>query len=301
MAKRNGMTKYDSDTMEFLTVAGRKIPTGLAAKTRAVTKAMLLRKLNVGTKTRMKGAKLYGELKGGSPIMTNDPANRKALDALLNLHRSAANKKLPFPKVTAPFVEFPPGSLSFSGTWAPPFKFSNPDNPNSGNSPTFSSANTNGQIIASVVTPEKGASSNFELAQVGAYFSPPVAGTLTISTTPTYSFEELTNSLNTAPVEASGAILLTITPNGPGQGIEEFVQLYDYCISGQIQFDFEFDAPQPLSATLEVTPPLMYLCTVMVIAEASGQGWPGSLAVSTVTSTVPSISYAFTARPFPVK
>jgi hypothetical protein len=299
MAKTKGMTKHELDTTEFLTLGGRKIPAGAASNARAEAKAALLKKLNAVNDPRTEGAKLYGELKGGSPIAVDDPANRKTLDAILRLHRRVASKKLQFPKVTSPFGGFLPGSLSFSGTWVPPFTFINPEKPTSS-----SSANTNGQISASVVTPETGSSSDTEIAQVGAYFSPPVPGTLTISATPTYSFEELTNSLNTAPVQASGAILLLISPMGDAVGIsgaEEFEQLFFYCISGQIQFDFQFDQPQPLSASVQVTPPFMYLCSVMVMAGASGEGWPGSLAVSMVSSTVQSISYAFDADPFPVR
>ena len=153
------------------------------------------------------------------------------------------------------------------------------------------------------MTPEKGASSNTEFAEVGIYFSPPVAGTLTISTTPTYSFQELTNSLNTAPVEAFGAILLNIYPIAAVgvSGLTESEQLFFYCLTGQIQFDLQFDVPQPLTASLEVTPPVMYLCTVAVEAGASGEGWPGSLAVAMVSAAVPSISYAFVASAFRVK
>ena len=97
----------------------------VAAKAGAVRKPMLLKTL--GTDPRVEGAKLYGELKGGSPIAVDDPANRKTLDAILRLHRNVASKKLPFPKVTAPFGGFPPGSLSFSGTAVPPFEFTSPD------------------------------------------------------------------------------------------------------------------------------------------------------------------------------
>jgi len=93
--------------------------------------------------------------------------------------------------------------------------------------------------------------------------------------------------------------MLDIYPvSGPGQ--QEIVvgaQLFSWHYTGQIQFDFQFDVPQPLSASLEVTPPTVYLCSVVVSAIAKGEGWPGSLAVSTVCSTVPSISYTFAAGP----
>ena len=45
---------------------------------------------------------------------------------------------------------------------------------------------------------------------MGIYFHPMTSGTLTISSAPTYSFEWLTNSLNTSYVGSSGAVGLTI-------------------------------------------------------------------------------------------
>jgi hypothetical protein len=75
--KKKGMTKYDLDIAEFLRLGGRKIPAGVAAKARAATKSMLLKETELRDRTRMEGAKLYGELKGGSPIAVDDPANRK--------------------------------------------------------------------------------------------------------------------------------------------------------------------------------------------------------------------------------
>jgi hypothetical protein len=301
MAKKNVPTKQDCDVIKFLRVGGGKIPAGLIAKARAVTKSTMQKKLNVATNRRLEGAKLYGELKGGSPIAVDDPANRKTLDAILRLHRTVASKRLPFPKVTAPFGGFPPGSIVFSGTRVPPFDFASPD---SGSAPTFSTANTNGQISANVATPESGSSSGLEVAQVGIQFSPPVAGTLTISTTPSYSYEWSTNSLNTTPVQAFGSIMLLISavnpPVGAQSGIEDVEPIFFQCVSGQIQFDFEFGVQQPFSASMAVNPALEYLCSVVVTAAAMGEGWPGSLAVAMVSATVPSISYSFVGLSGPI-
>jgi hypothetical protein len=52
-----------------------------------------------------------------------------------------------------------------------------------------------------------------------------------------------------------------------------------------------------LSASLQVTPSLVYLCFVEVFAFALGMGWPGSLATAMASATVPSISYGFVPLP----
>ncbi|HEV3278529.1 MAG TPA: hypothetical protein VG860_17055, partial [Terriglobia bacterium] len=218
MAKKGGMAKHDLEVAEFLRLGGRKIPAGLAAKARAAAmKSTLPKKPGAGTDLRVQGAKLYGELKGASPIAVDDPANRGPLEAILRLHKKVASKKLAFPVV---LPGGGPVSVVFSGPLGPPFDFADSAlilgiNPNGtfevGNPTRLGTANVNGQISASAVTPETGESAGGELAQVGSYFCPPGPGTLTISASPTYSFEFLTNSLNTAPVYAEGWIELIIS------------------------------------------------------------------------------------------
>jgi hypothetical protein len=164
------------------------------------------------------------------------------------------------------------------------------------------SANANGQISASVVTSERpGISDGSANAAVGFHFQPMVAGTLTISATPTYSFEWSANWLNSSYyVISTGIVNLMIrgmdatgvTPNGGSafSAYKAWVESTDY---SPPRFGFQFGVQQPNSVSLDVTPPFSYLCIVLVDVQAIGMGWPGSLAVAMASATVPSISYAF--------
>src|SRR5713226_4697834 len=99
MAKKSGATKQDLKVMEFLRLGGTRIPAGFASKAAAATKSMLRKKLDAGNVLRKQGAKLYSELKGATAVAVNDPANKKALDGLVSLHKKLAAMKLAFPKV----------------------------------------------------------------------------------------------------------------------------------------------------------------------------------------------------------
>jgi hypothetical protein len=311
MAKKSGMTKHDLEIGEFLRLGGMKIPAGLAAKARAtMTKSMLLKKPEAGTDLRMEGAKLYGQLKGGSSIAVDDPANRETLDRILRLHRRVASKKVAFPKVA-------PGrgwvSTVFSGTVVPPFGFaySLPTTPPGGllpiiGNPTMSgTANVNGQISASAVTSETGTSVGGEFAYVGIYFHPAGPGTLTISATPTYTYEWMTNSIPDVGGLAAGSLWLVVFGvNDQGDylsPIEDVQGLFSEFTFGQFQYGGQLGAQQSLSASLHTTPSFVYMCYVAADVWVLGEGWPGSLAVSMVSATVPSISYEFAGEFAPPK
>jgi hypothetical protein len=300
MAKKRNLTKHDLERTAFLRLGGRKIAASLAAKGKASMKSTPLENLETRTNLRMQGAKLYRHLKGGSPIAVDDPANRKTLDAILRLHKKVASKKLPFPKVTVPSGGFVPVTLS--GTAVPPFDFVGTLAQTLDGNPVLSdSANKNGQISAGVVTPETGGvygNYGVSQAEVGIHFTPPVPGILKISANPTYSFQELTNSLNNASVAAVGIVYVHLRgQNNLGEiedSVGDYVHIFDETTSGQLQFNFKFGVQQAVSVSAFVTPSLLYWCSVGVLVDALGMGWPGSLAVSIMSATVPSISYEFT-------
>jgi hypothetical protein len=310
VAKKSGMTKHDLQIGEFLRLGGMKIPAGLAAKARAtMTKSMLLKKPEAGTDLRMEGAKLYSQLKGVSSIAVDDPANRETLDTILRLHRRVASKKLAFPRVA-------PGrgwvSTVFSGTLVPPFDFafSLPSPPPGGmlpiiGNPGSGTANVNGQISASAVTSETGTSVGGESAYVGIYFHPAGPGTLTISATPTYTYEWMTNSVPDVGGLAKGTLLLGVLGvNDQGDylsPIEDVEYLFYEFTFGQFHYGGQPGAQQSLSVTLHTTPSFVYMCYVAAYVWVLGEGWPGSLAVSMVSATVPSISYEFAGEFAPPK
>ena len=303
MAKKSGVTKQDLKVIELFRMGGRKIPAGFASKAAAATKSMLREKFEAGRAIRNQGAKLYSELKGASPIAAEDPANKKALDGLLSLHKKLAGKRLPFPKVVGGVGGFFPGSIS--GTVVPPFDFADsiPTVLAGVSNPVLSvSANVNGQISASAATADAdtGFNGGSEYARVGIFFHPMTLGTLTISAGPTYSFAWSTNSLNTSLVTSSGEVGLTIYGMDEFGGIQPVAggsyKLWEEMDMGQVKFDFGFNVQKSLSVSGEVGSSLIYLCFVEVDAHVVGMGWPGSLATAMASATVPSISYEFVPR-----
>jgi len=294
MAKKRATTKQ---VMELLRMGGMKLPAGLASKSLSATKAILRKEFEAGIGTRMQTAKLFGKLKGASPVDVNDPANKKALDGLLIWHKKLAGEALPFPKVPRALGGFFPGRIS--GTIVPPFDFADTITTVLSGYPVFSvGATRQGQLYASVVTAyATGRSGGSDYARVGFYFRPMSAGTLTIWSSPTYSFEWWTNSLNTSFVLSSGSVQLAVYgmdgPNHIGSVAGADYKSWDQCDTGAVEFDFAFDVQGSLSVQLAVDPSQIYLCFVALHPLVMGMGWPGSLAGAMASATVPSISYEF--------
>lgn len=317
MAKKSGLSKHDREMGELLRLGGKKIPPGLTTKASAATKAMLLKRLEVEKGLWMQGARLYSKLKGGSPITVDDPENRETLDAILRLHNKAAGKKLAFPKVAPAFGQLP---VAISGTVLPPFEFQSAmpypfsygDPVTMGNPIESSTADPNGQISASVMTPDTPGTmetcAGHEFAQVGFYFVPFTPGRLTITASPTYSYEFMTNSLGGSPVGAFGDIELNILPLSeqgqlPIQNPNAQI-VFSSTTAGQINWGAQFGVQTSLSASLDVGRFVLYVCFAAVNVGALGSGWPGpswpgyygargSLALGKLSAVVPSISYEF--------
>ena len=302
MARNTKLTKQQKQLMEIFRLGGAKIPANFAGKAAAATKAMLQERSNAGNAVRQ-GATLFGKLKGGSTVAVDDPANKKTLDQLLRWHKKLAAKKLPFPKVPPDIGGLFPGRIS--GTIVPPFDFADsiPSLLANVSNPTLSvSASVNGQISGSAVSSQTpGFNGGSEYARVGFFFHPMTQGTLTISASPTYSFQWSTNSLNTSLVTSSGSVGLTIYGmNELSQILASAGDLYDSweeMATGEVHFDFGFDIQKSLSVSLNVGPSLVYLCFVEIDAHVVGVGWPGSLAIAMASATVPSISYGFDPQP----
>ena len=302
MAKKSSGAKSKSSIADVLRLGGKPVATGFAAKAAETTKSMRGKLLEQVNASRKQGAQLYSALRGASAVELDDPSNKKALDALLNHHTKFAAKKLAFPKVPPDVGGFFPGTIS--GTIVPPFDFADtiPTLLANVSNPTITaSANVNGQISASAISAQaRGFNGGSEYARVGIYFHPMTAGTLTISASPSYSFQWSTNSLNTSIVTSFGSVGLTI------YGMNDMAQilasaganyeLWNEDTTGEIHLDFGFDVKKSLSVSLDVSHSLVYLCFVEVDAHVMGIGWPGSLATSMAAATVPSISYEFVPR-----
>ena len=296
MAKRSGANRRDLEVTEFLRLGGKRIPAGFAAKALAATKALRRRQMGTAQGMRTARAKLFARLKDESAVAVDAPANQKTLEQIASLHRKLAAKKLRFPKVRGGIGWISPGTIS--GTLVPPFDFADTiPAAIAGNTELSASANVDGQIGASAATGEAGSDNNgSEYARVGFFFHPMTQGTLTVSASPTYSFEWSTNSLNNTPVTSSGNVGLTV------YGMNELAQILSTAGSTYtswqqdttgVQFNFGFDLQNSASVSLPVTPEQIYLCFVEVFAQAMGCGWPGSLASAMASATVPSMSFEF--------
>jgi hypothetical protein len=281
---------------EWLRLGGGRIPAGFARKALASTKSLRQRQLGEAQRMRVERARAFGKLRAASGV---DGANGKALAQILSMHRQLAAKKLRFPRVQlrarAGVGWVLPGTIS--GVMVPPFEFADtiPDS-SLGDTVLSASANMSGQIAASAVTSQSGLNNGSEYARVGFFFHPMTQGTLTVSASPTYSFEWSTNSLNNAFVTSSGDVGLTVYGmNEMGQIVSTagaFYKSWDQMASG-IQFDFGFDLQGSLSTSLPVNASQIYLCFVEVFAQTLGAGWPGSLASAMASATVPSIGFEF--------
>jgi hypothetical protein len=304
MPKKRRVQKSASNLAELLRLGGTQIPAGFATKAATATKALLRRQAEESSAVRKQVAALYGKLRGSPAVTIDDPDNKKALDGLLSYHKKLASKKLAFPKAATQVGGFYPGVIS--GKVVPPFDFADtiPTLLANVSDPTLSvSANVNGQLSASAVSSQvRGFNGGSEYARVGFFFHPMTAGTLTISASPTYSYQWSTNSLNTNLVTSFGSVSLAIygmdTMNHIPVSAGANYDWWDEQTTGEIHLDFDFDVTKSATTSLGVTHSLVYLCFVAIDAHVVGMGWPGSLATSMISATVPSISYEFV--PYPV-
>jgi hypothetical protein len=299
LAKSTRTSKADAQLEQLLRFGGAKIPAGLAAKSIPAMKSLLKKRLPAPNDLRSQGLKLYSALQGAASIDIHDPANKPALDALLAFQKKIAAKKLPFPKVRPDVGGVFPGSNG--GTVVPPFDFAQVITTFGANvtNPTMSgSANNNGQISGSVATSfAPGFNTGSEFAWVGCWFHPPLNGILTISSAPTYSYWWSTNAINPSYGAISSVNIglgiqgvkgkQVLVSTGAAHYSSEVVDLPG------VHFKFGFDIQGSASVSLYVTPELDYRCFASVIAEATGVGWPGSLATAMASATVPSITCEF--------
>jgi len=294
MAKKRKSSKQD--VMEYLRLGGEKLRPGLAGKATAATEAMRKRELTSSKAVRSEGTRLFCELTGASSVHVDDPANKKALEGLLGWHNKITAKSLPFPKVQRPVGGFFPGHIS--GTVVAPFDFADTiPTVIAGATVLSASANLNGQISANASTSDAGFNGGSEYARVGFYFHPTSEGRLTVSASLKYSYEWVTNSLNTSPVISEGNLGIGI------YGFDEHGQILATSGSdpvswyettpGGLQLDFGADIPLSISTSLQADHSLVYLCFVAIDSHVNAQGWPGSLAVAMLSATVASMSFDF--------
>jgi hypothetical protein len=249
-------------------------------------------------------AKKWSAAQGPQPI-PSDPRSQKAQDALLKLHAQFGKKLLAPPHVPIETGGVTGGRIAVKVV--PPFDFAltiNTPTTSSGFVPaiTTAAASKNGQISCSALSANK-RSIGDSFGMAGILFHPISEGILRVSANPTCSFQWSTNSLGNSEVRSGGSVALVVhaleqRPTEPGDfglagSVAAIGKPWDESATGQLRFDFGTGLQNPLSTQIAVSRSLIYLVFVDVTCFVTNVDWPGSLASSMMSVSIPSITWEF--------
>jgi hypothetical protein len=226
-----------------------------------------------------------------------DPKKAAALKGLLDLHQQRMKQKLHAPKVARGVSAILPGG--FGATVAPPFDYAYTESFVTQDAPQLTGAANKGtgQMSASAFTGTDGLSIGTMYTEMGIYLHPAFGpANLIVSATPSFSFDEATNSLTPdAAVRSFGSIAVSIYAQtgelGPINATDSLVFEFDQQAAGQLQFDFGSNTNVRRTAQMVVDPSFQCALFVSIVAHVEGIGWPGSVASSHIVVSVPSISF----------
>jgi hypothetical protein len=303
MAKKRKRGTVSSSGSGWDILRSGKRPTGLSEILSAMHSAG-----NSGTRAQGIGEQMAQKWNaaGGTPdAIPSDPRSLKAQDALLALHGKFAKQKLLPPSVSLDTGGITGGRISVKVV--PPFDFTvviaDPGIQGGFEAvPGTVSASKNGQITCSTLT-SRNKSAGKAYAQVGILFHPISDGILRASAAPTSSFQWSTNSLGSSEVSSQGTVALEIfalepQTTQPGDflnvgSVAAIGKNWRERETGQIRFDFGSNVQSALSTQMNVSRHLLYVVFVSVNCNVTNVGWPGSLASSAMSVTVPSITWDF--------
>jgi hypothetical protein len=252
-------------------------------------------------------AKQLDQVQKEPRIDARDPDVSRSLEALVKLHQKYSKQKLLPPKV-ADVGDLFPGRITAST--APPFDFDHVlfGSGTGTNVATreATASRQNGQINVSAVTSSnKGFGGGSAFGVVGLYFHPIGSGVLTVRASPKFSFQRWTNSIqSTAVVRSFGSIVLNIfgvdafadTTGEVGTIVSNaatVLHTWDEQETNEVRFDFKFDQEATGAVSINANHTLVYYLFISAEVAVHGVGWPGSLAGSKLSVTVPSISYDY--------
>ena len=264
-----------------------------------------------GSANQRQMAKHFDHVQKTPAIDTRDAEVARSLEAMVGLHQKFAKQKLVPPKAADIGGLFPAG---ISVTTPPPFDFDHVlfgVGTGSNIATREASANRlNGQINLSAITSSnKGFGGGSAFGVVGLYFHPFGSGVLTVHAAPKFSFQWWTNSIRpTADVKSFGSIVLNIfgvdafaDTTGEGNTIVSnaatVLHIWDEQETNQVRFDFKFDQEATGTVSLNANHSLVYYLFVSAQVGVHSFGWPGSLAGSKLSVTVPSISFDYELLP----
>lgn len=264
------------------------------------------------TATQRQMTKHFEQVQTLPSLNTKDPNVVRSLNGLLGQHEKYAKQKLAAPKVLQDVGALFPGQIAVNTV--PPFDFDHVlfgSGTGSNIATREASANRlNGQINVSAITSSnKGFGGGSAYGVVGLYFHPFGSGQLTVRATPKFSFQWWTNSIRpTALVKSHGHVSLVIygvdayaeTTGEVGTIVSTastVIHSWDEEETNQVRFDFQFDLEKAGVVSMNVDHSLVYYLFIESQVEVHGVGWPGSLAGSKMSITVPSISYDYHLHP----
>jgi hypothetical protein len=242
-------------------------------------------------------AKHWKQIYKPSKPDVKDPQIAQGLDGILSIHKKLAKQKLLAPIIPGELGGIFPGR--FGATIPAPFDYAySIAFPDSGNPTLTGSANkTTGQSSASAITDSAAPSAGSVYTEIGIYLHPMFGpAVLSVSAHPAFSIEWWINSLNTnSPVRAFGAGALGVYAQtgeiGPTTGTDAVFDTWDEQETQTVLFDFGSNPHIPVSAQVNVDTSFECAIFVATTTHVEGVGWPGSLAGSIMTVTLPSITF----------
>jgi hypothetical protein len=308
-AKKN-RSSQQADALQLF--RGKAPPRNIAQQAIAAMHAQRNAETEKGNSNQRQMAKHFELVQQTPSINAKDPSVSRSLEGLLALHQKFAKQKLLAPKVPEDVGGILPGRIS--ANVVAPFDFDHVlfgTGTNSNIATREATANRqNGQINLSAITiPNKGFGGGSAYGVVGLYFHPIGSGVLTFRAAPKYSYQWWTNSIRpTALVKSHGHISLVIYgvdayagTTGEVATIKSVAStnllLWNEEETNQVRFDFKFDLQTSGSVSMNVNHTLVYYMFVEAQVGVHSVGWPGSLAGSKLSVTVPSIAYDYELHP----
>jgi hypothetical protein len=282
---------------DFESLRGGSLPEGVAQR----QFAKISRKLGVEARakaaTRQQAAKLLRQAQPRGRG-TRDTAVTQAESGLLGISERLARQKLAMPRR----LIVPPGIWgSYTLRFTPPYtalgSVSVGDTNVQSGGPMISASGVDalGQMSCSVATnytkPSSGTASNL----LGVYFRPMFgSATATISFDSQLAFSWYVNSIHNSEAYSQGQGLIQLyqydgTFDEPSLRRGAYLGWSEDAING-LDFDIVSEAGPTWSLEAPVSSSHFYFVVLRLSCEASGSGWPGSLAGANAVVTVPSIT-----------
>jgi hypothetical protein len=289
---------------DFEALQGGILPANLVRRQLADVQRKLSAEFEEENALRLQGTTLYNQV--APPVYNGETAEtEKTLDGLRRFTERLAKRKL----AVAPKIRLPPDVWGrYSLRFTPPYTglggvAAGQLGPVTG-SPTLSATGVDslGQMTCSVDTnfdkPSSGTAANL----MGVHFKPLFKNaTARISFDSQLAFSFYMNSIRDKIATARGQGLIQLF-----QFDSAFVQPalqrgafigFNQIAENELDFDIHSDAGPTWSLQAPVSSDHFYFVVISLSCSASGAGWPGSLAGSKVSVTVPSITVTITGEP----